>query len=306
MTIGDGHDLKSPRFAGDEVLEACYDDERFLRRGDAGSAVVKIQKALMAAGFPLPRCGADGFFGEETESAVRNYQRARGLNADGVIGPITIGILDIEFITEITESHAPPAPEPQVSKVPTPLVPESPVKPPRMSPTSPPRAPEVPPVEAPRAPSVERPAVKIPQPPVPPVAEPPILTTQTVPPDQAPRRMSRPITPPITPPPLLTDSQGRKFHSAGTWRGNSSFEVEAGKSIHFEISNPNVDESNIRIKTNTGEVKESVLHPQTTVDLEFSMIGEEPFIWRFYVETDREESLIDWKLYSNWVPSGPK
>ena len=28
MTIGDGHDLKSPRFAGDEVLEACYDNER--------------------------------------------------------------------------------------------------------------------------------------------------------------------------------------------------------------------------------------------------------------------------------------
>ena len=25
MTIGDGHDLRSPRFAGDEVLEACYD-----------------------------------------------------------------------------------------------------------------------------------------------------------------------------------------------------------------------------------------------------------------------------------------
>lgn len=305
MTIGDGHDLKSPRFAGDEILEACYDNERLLRRGDSGPAVEKIQKALIATGFPLPRCGADGFFGEETESAIKNYQRARGLDADGAIGPITIGNLDIEFIAEVTESYAPPATEPQVSEVPTPLVPESP-KPPRMPPVSPPRAPEVPPVEAPRAPLVERPAVKIPQPPVPPVAEPPVLTTQVVPPEQAPRRVSRPITPPITPPPLLTDSQGRKFHSAGTWRGSTSFEVEAGKSIHFEISNPDVGESNIRIKTNTGEIKESALQPRATVDLEFSMTGEEPFIWRFYVETDREESFINWRLYSNWVPGEPE
>ncbi len=61
MTIGDGHDLKSPRFAGDEILEACYDNERFLRKGDSGSAVEKIQQALMDVGFPLPRGGADGF-----------------------------------------------------------------------------------------------------------------------------------------------------------------------------------------------------------------------------------------------------
>ena len=197
-----------------------------------------------------------------------------------------------------------------VSEVPSPLVPESPAKSPRMSPVSAPEAPKVPPVEAvkaPRVPRVEAPAVKRPQPPVPPVAEPPILATQTVPPDQRPYLvLSELITPPMTLPPMLTDSQGRKFHSAGTWKGNSSFEVEAGKSIHFEIGSPNVDESNIRIKTNTGEVKESVLQPQTTVDLEFSKIGEEPFIWRLYIETDREEFLINWKLYSNWVPGEPQ
>src|SRR5260370_222952 len=27
-TIGDGHDLQAARFAGDEVLEACFDNER--------------------------------------------------------------------------------------------------------------------------------------------------------------------------------------------------------------------------------------------------------------------------------------
>lgn len=46
MTIGDGHGLKSSRFSGDEVLEACYDNERFLRKGDNGPAVQKIQQAM--------------------------------------------------------------------------------------------------------------------------------------------------------------------------------------------------------------------------------------------------------------------
>ena len=303
MTIGDGHDLESPRFAGDEVLEACYDNERFLRRGDSGSAVEKVQRALMDVGFPLPRVGADGFFGDETESAVRNYQRARGLSVDGVIGPITIGSLDAEFSTGVTESSVPPAPEPQVSKVPTPLNPESPVRPPRASPVELQRAPPVPEVHAPPVPEVHAPAVKIPQPPAPPVAEPPILATQVVPPEQTPLRTTKPITPPVTRLPNTVDSQGRKFHTAGTWSGNnSSFEAEAGKSVRLEVSNLNVNESSIRIKTNTGEVKESVLLPDTLVDFEFSAKGEEPFIWRFYIETDSEDSLIEWKLYSNWVP----
>ncbi len=35
--IGDGHDLTSPRFAGNLVLEACYDDERYLMVGDRGT-----------------------------------------------------------------------------------------------------------------------------------------------------------------------------------------------------------------------------------------------------------------------------
>ena len=87
MTIGDGHDLKSSRFAGDEILEACYDNERVLRRGDSGSAVEKVQQALIVLGFPVPRVGANGIFGDETELAVRSYQEARGLKVDGVIGP---------------------------------------------------------------------------------------------------------------------------------------------------------------------------------------------------------------------------
>jgi peptidoglycan hydrolase-like protein with peptidoglycan-binding domain len=305
MTIGDGHDLRSPRFAGDEILEACFDNERVLQRGDSSSAVRKIQEALIVLGIPVPGEGANGVFGGETELAVRSYQEARGLKVDGVVGPDTMESLDKEFFTGVHEPSALPLTEPQVSDVPTPLFPESPVRSPRASPVEPVRAPEVPPVEAPRVPRVSAPAVKIPQPPeapAAPVAEPPILATQTVPLEQTPDRVTRPITPPVTRLPHTVDSHGRKFHTAGSWSGNtSSFEAEAGKSIRLEMRNLKATESGSRIKTNTGEARESVLLPDTLVDLEFSAIGE-PFIWRFYIETDREDSLIEWKLYSSWVP----
>ena len=302
MTIGDGHDLKSSRFAGDEVLEACYDNERVLRRGDSGSSVQKVQQALIVLGFPVPKVGANGVFSDETELAVRSYQEARGLKVDGVIGSTTIESLDEEFLTGAPEILGVPLSEPQVSEVPSPLVPQSPVRSPRMSPVSPPEAPEVPSVEVPRAPRVNRPAVKIPQPPAPPEAEPPILTTQTVPPDQRPPRISEIITPPVAPH-LLTDREGRRFHSAGTLQGDSSaFEVEAGKSIRLEISNPGDSELNISIKANTGEFAQFILQSQGISDLEFSAAIKEPFIWRFYVETDRDNSLINWRAYSDWVP----
>jgi peptidoglycan hydrolase-like protein with peptidoglycan-binding domain len=311
MTIGDVHDLKSSRFAGDEVLEACYDKERVLRRGDSGPAVKKVQEALIILGIPVPRVGASGVFGDETELAVRSYQEARGLKVDGVIGPETIGSLDEEFHTgPATEHRVSLSTEPYVSDVPSPLVPESPVRSPRASPVEPVKAPKVPPLKAPRAPRVGAPPVQIPQPPeapAAPVAGPPILTTQAVPLEQTPAHVTRPIIPPITRLPHTVDSQGRKFHTAGTWRGNnSSFEAEAGKSIRLEAKNLNVNESSIRIKTNTGDIKESVLLPDTLVDFEFAELSEEPFIWRFYVETDSEDALIEWKLYSNWTPEEPE
>jgi hypothetical protein len=99
-SIGDGHDLTSPRFAKDLVLEAVYDNERLLKSGDKGKAVRKLQQALVDAGFSLPRFGVDGDFGPETKAAVEAFQRASGLagaNIDGIVGPTTMGWLDQRF-----------------------------------------------------------------------------------------------------------------------------------------------------------------------------------------------------------------
>jgi hypothetical protein len=58
-----------------------------LRRGSRGGAVVDLQSRLVAAGYD-PR-GVDGIFGQHTETAVRNFQRAQGLVVDGIVGPNT-------------------------------------------------------------------------------------------------------------------------------------------------------------------------------------------------------------------------
>ena len=65
-----------------------------LRRGDKGSAVKELQKQLLALGYPLPKYGADGDFGKETEAAVKAFQQDNGLTADGVVGKKTWAALE--------------------------------------------------------------------------------------------------------------------------------------------------------------------------------------------------------------------
>ncbi len=60
-----------------------------LRRGSKGASVKAMQILLIGYGFGCGVCGADGDFGTGTEAAVRKYQAARGLTADGVCGPLT-------------------------------------------------------------------------------------------------------------------------------------------------------------------------------------------------------------------------
>jgi len=64
-----------------------------LKRGSSGPAVTAVQQRLQAAGFSP---GAiDGKFGPGTESAVKMFQRARGLVVDGIVGPKTAAALGV-------------------------------------------------------------------------------------------------------------------------------------------------------------------------------------------------------------------
>ncbi|MBG0564859.1 protein-arginine deiminase family protein [Actinoplanes aureus] len=97
--------LRCPRFAGDpELAKVLAGRLRLGAPGTApvpapvlsrGPAVRKVQEALIAAGYPLPRYGADGGFGAETGRAVVRFKNAHGIRPnDPVVGPTTLRALD--------------------------------------------------------------------------------------------------------------------------------------------------------------------------------------------------------------------
>ncbi len=60
--------------------------------GSEGDSVVQLQKSLANLGYnPGP---ADGDFGPHTDAAVREFQKATNLVADGICGPLTWDALD--------------------------------------------------------------------------------------------------------------------------------------------------------------------------------------------------------------------
>ena len=63
---------------------------RYLKKGCKGEDVRALQILLMGRGYSVGESGADGDFGNATDSAVRRYQRANGIGDDGVAGPKTM------------------------------------------------------------------------------------------------------------------------------------------------------------------------------------------------------------------------
>lgn len=59
--------------------------DRDLKRGCEGDDVKELQADLMKLGYALPKYGADGDYGAETEKAVKQFQLAYGLLDDGVM-----------------------------------------------------------------------------------------------------------------------------------------------------------------------------------------------------------------------------
>lgn len=60
-----------------------------LRYGDKGEGVRSAQLLLIGRGYSCGRCGADGEIGQDTYNAIIAFQRASGLQQDGIIGTQT-------------------------------------------------------------------------------------------------------------------------------------------------------------------------------------------------------------------------
>lgn len=64
------------------------------RQGSSGSVVTQIQKKLAAAGYYS--AAIDGIYGSRTTKAVKRFQTANGLTADGICGTKTLAALGIQ------------------------------------------------------------------------------------------------------------------------------------------------------------------------------------------------------------------
>lgn len=64
-------------------------DLPLLRYGDKGECVRSAQLLLTGRGYSCGRCGADGEIGQDTYNAIIAFQRASGLQQDGIIGAQT-------------------------------------------------------------------------------------------------------------------------------------------------------------------------------------------------------------------------
>jgi hypothetical protein len=92
-------DLKSERLKYNGRLQRAFDNDPSMRIGEIGDGVKTLQRALRDLGYYMPisfrKTGdADGIFGDETRSTVRQFQSDYELDADGVAGRQTLGKLD--------------------------------------------------------------------------------------------------------------------------------------------------------------------------------------------------------------------
>ena len=83
-----------------------------LQKGDRGEWVTVLQTKLINKGYSCGSTGADGIFGKNTESAVKQFQVDSGLLADGIIGAKTWAALESEpvlytvIIPNLSKIHA--------------------------------------------------------------------------------------------------------------------------------------------------------------------------------------------------------
>lgn len=91
--------LTSPQLRDNPRLQQAAATDPPLQKGDKGEAVALLQHCLVSLGLSLPRSTRhsgipDGIFGDETDSAVKAFQKQNGLKVDGKAGPKTLRRVD--------------------------------------------------------------------------------------------------------------------------------------------------------------------------------------------------------------------
>lgn len=99
--------------AAEPIKEYTSNYYRVLKRGSIGNDVRVLQQNLMELGYSLPKDGADGKYGSETERAVTEFQLDCQLVADGIAGSITQDLVVAAlFAQKEDDSVSPEIPQP--------------------------------------------------------------------------------------------------------------------------------------------------------------------------------------------------
>ena len=77
-----------------DFVDGLKEIKRTLQRGHVGEDVKKLQTALKGLGYDLGKPGIDGIIGPITENAIKAFQEANGLIANGVVGQETLDALN--------------------------------------------------------------------------------------------------------------------------------------------------------------------------------------------------------------------
>ena len=79
--------------------------ETLSKLGSSGNEVTAIQKALKERG--LFTADVTGYYGTQTQAAVRKFQKQKGLTVDGIAGPQTLSALGISVgtVPKATEAN---------------------------------------------------------------------------------------------------------------------------------------------------------------------------------------------------------
>lgn len=96
--------------------EVSESTQEVWRLGERDAKVSEIQQQLEDAGFAIP-ARKNGIFDEATQEAVRQFQQAKGLKVDGIVGPKTLAALpklkSDKDLSETKIKQAEPTPKPK-------------------------------------------------------------------------------------------------------------------------------------------------------------------------------------------------
>ena len=79
-------------------IDEADQSEPVLKIGSTGLPVRRAQKRMSLVGYDVG--GLDGRYGTGTKAAVKELQQQRGLAVDGVVGPQTWSIIELNWRTK--------------------------------------------------------------------------------------------------------------------------------------------------------------------------------------------------------------